>query len=162
MADQTQVNQRTAESPSELPSSLGKDVGGFAHVLLRLVELQSQLFFAEAREARQRSIVPSVLFVTSLILGASCCPIALIAFALSLAQLTSLSIAAAFLIVLAAGLASSLTLLITSSMLIRNSSHLFRRSQEEFLHNYQWFKAAFKSNRTTPRDSTDCSKDLKR
>lgn len=161
MADQTQVNQRSENTPIEPSRSLGGDVGGFAHDLLSLAELQSQLFLAEVREVGQRSVLPSVLLISSLMLGASCFPIALVAFAFGLAQLVSLSMAAAFMIALAVGMLGSLMLLIISWFLGRRRIR-FQRSQEEFLRNYQWIKLAFKGNRIAYRNSTNCSKEPKR
>lgn len=149
MANKTQVSHRK-EKLSEDSGSLRREAGGFAHDLLALVELQSRLFMVEVREVRRQSILPSLLMISGLLLGASCFPIALIAFALCLAQWANLSIATSFLFVLVVGLLSSLLLLFISSMILRKRSHLFRRSQEEFLRNYVWFKSAFKGKGATP------------
>jgi hypothetical protein len=162
MADQAQVDQKHDKAPFDFSGSLGSDVGGFAHDLLMLAELQSRLFIAEAREFRQRSTLPSVLLLTGIVLGVSCFPIAMISLALSLAHLASFSMAAAFMVVLALGALTSLLLLIGSSLLVRKRMRFFRRSQEEFSRNYEWFRSAFTSNRMTRRNPINPSKEPNR
>jgi hypothetical protein len=151
MADQTKVNDENGNEPIERSDSLGENIGGFANDLLVLTELQSQLLIAELRELRQRCILPSMFLIVGLLLGASCVPVALIAFAIGLAQWPSLSLVVAFMIVLAMALTSSLVLLIVSWLLVRKRIS-FQRTQQELSRNYQWIKSAFKNNRTSARN----------
>lgn len=161
MADQTQINHSNKESSFELSGSLGNDVGEVAHDLLQLTELQSQLFLTEIREFGQRSILPSMFLITGVMLGAACFPIALIALAFVLVQLTNLSMAASFLIVLAVGLFGSVVLSIVGWLQMRKRISFLPRSQEEFALNYQWIKSVFFSNRIARSTSTNSSKEPK-
>jgi hypothetical protein len=158
MADQTQmINQRDASTPSS--GSLGAGGGGFTHDLLKLAELQSQLFLAEVREFRQHSILPSLFLVSGLLLGVASFPVALIALALGLAQLAKLSMAFAFLIVFGVGSLGSLTLSCIGWQQARKRMRFFPRSQEEFVSNYRWISSAFHCDRTVGRNSTNTPKE---
>lgn len=161
MADQTQVNQKNEEPCSGSTGSLRGDFLELSQDLLMLAELQTQLFLAECRELRKGSILPSICLIAGVILGASCFPIALIAFALCLAQVGELSIATAFVITLTAGSFTSLLLLLVSSTLILKRGHPFSRSQDEFVQNYHWVKSVFNRNRLDQGNSINRMKERK-
>jgi len=161
MADQAKVNQRNG-SPSEPSGSLSSDVGGFAHDVLTLAELQSQLFLAEVREFGLRSVWPSFVLMSGVMLGAACFPIALVAVAFGLVQYAHLSIANAFLIALVLGLLCSLLLSIIGCLQMRKRMCFLQRSRIEFQHNYEWIKSAFNSSRIAKRTATNTPKEQKR
>jgi membrane protein DedA with SNARE-associated domain len=121
--------------------------------------LQSQLFLAETREIRHHSILPSLLLVSGLLLGAASIPVALIAFALGLAQLTKLSMAITFLIAFGVGSLGSLMLSIIGWRQACKRMQLFPRSREELASNYRWIKSAFGIDQAVPRTSTNSPKE---
>ncbi|MCE2815156.1 MAG: phage holin family protein [Planctomycetaceae bacterium] len=161
MADQTQVNQNHKEPPSEPKGSLHGDFMEVFKDLLILAELQSQLFLVELQQVRKRFILPSICLIAGVMLGASCFPIALIAFALCVAHLGNLSIAASFVVTLTAGSLASMILLFVSSTLVLKQGHLFSRSQGEFVRNYRWLKSVFNRNRFAQRNSINRTKERK-
>jgi hypothetical protein len=160
MVNKTQVIQSN-DASIEAADSLGDNVGGFAHDLLMLAELQAQLLLAEVLEFRQRSILPCLFLVSGLMLGTACFPIALITLALVLAQVANLSMAIAFLIVLGFGSVGSLLLTILGLLQVRKSKQFMPRSQEEFARNYQWMKSAFNKRQMVRRNSPDTQKEPK-
>jgi hypothetical protein len=147
MVQQTKVTDRNGAVGTE-SQGLAKDLGAFANDVLTLTELQSQLLVADAREFGSRATVPSVALIAGLILGMACAPIALVTVALGLVHFLELSHFTALLIVVVAGLISSLLMSIIGWMQIRKRAAVLGRSRDELMRNLHWIKRVIASSRS--------------
>jgi len=139
MADKTLMTPRNALS-TEMSRNLRDDIGGFAHDVLTLAELQSKLFVTEVQEHGRRAAFPTMVLLFGVTLGVACCPIALVAFALMLVQATGLSLASAFSITAISGVILSLLISVIGCILIRSRVSTPSRSREELARNLKWMK----------------------
>jgi hypothetical protein len=139
MADKTLMTPRNALL-TEVSHNLRDDIGGFAHDVLTLAELQSELFVTEVQEHGRRAAFPTLLLLSGVTLGVACCPIALVAFALMLVQATGLSHASAFSITAISGVILSSLISIIGCILIRSRVSTPSRSREELARNLNWMK----------------------
>jgi uncharacterized membrane protein YqjE len=141
MVDQTHMKPRNGLL-KEVSHSLRDDIGGFAHDVLTLTELQSKLFVTEVQEQGRRSVLPTTVLFLGIMVGMACGPIALVAFALMLMQSMELSYASAFAITAIAGATLSSLISITGWKLFRSRVSLPSRSREELARNLKWMKNA--------------------
>jgi len=154
MGHQTKVSE-TNGSPKTPSKGLAGDVGGFAHDVLTLAELQAQLFLADARECGQRVLVPGFVLVCGAVLGLACLPIALAALALLLVQVYEISYAAGFLITVVVGMVTSAVLGVVGWLQLREHATVLKRSQQELVRNLRWIKKVLKRDRITRENSID-------
>jgi uncharacterized membrane protein YqjE len=156
MDHQTKVSGQNG-SPETAPRALARDVGEFAHGVLTLAELQTQLFVADVREFGQRVLVPGLALLSGVALGLACLPIALAALALLLVQVFETSYAAGFLITVLVGAVLSALLCVIGLLQVRKRVAVLGRSQQELVRNLRWIKKVLERSRITRRNSIDNS-----
>lgn len=139
MADKTLMTPRNALL-TEVSHNLRDDIGGFAHDVLTLAELQAELFVTEVQEHGRRAAFPTLVLLFGVTLGVACCPIALVAFALTLVQVSGLSHASAFSITAISGVTLSSLISVIGCILIRSGASTPSRSREELAKNLKWMK----------------------
>lgn len=122
------------------PRTVARSIGGFAHDLLTLSELQAELLKTDTQDCLKRLVVPAatVLFAMVLLLG--CVPIALTALALGLVE-AGLSYWLAFLLSAGIGLAVGLAIGFIGWKLLTRTPVVFERSKVEFSSNFTWVKS---------------------
>ena len=142
MVDQAQVN---GAAPAEAaPHVVVRNTGELLQDLLTLGELQARLLIIDVREGTSRLLWPLVLLVVGAALALGCWPVALIALAMTLVEITTLTTAQAFGVALASGIV--LTALVTGVgwSLLRQQTGLFDRSLSEWQQNVKWTKNAMR------------------
>jgi len=88
--------------------------------------------------------VSVIALVIGIAWGLGCLPIALVALAVALKEITTLSLSASFGIALLVGLGLSALLAIPAIFALRAEVHMFDRSLTEWRRNLQWFKDTLK------------------
>ncbi|NQV26694.1 MAG: hypothetical protein HQ518_20260 [Rhodopirellula sp.] len=96
MGHQTKI-AATNGSLEAAPEALARDVGGFAHDALTLVELQAQLLVNDLQECWRGALIPCLVLFCGIALGLAAFSIALVALALWLIPTIETSYASAFL-----------------------------------------------------------------
>lgn len=144
-------------SPQSAPRTLARDVGGFAHDVLTLAELQAELFAADVRECGERVVVPGFVLLSGLALGFACFPIVLTALALLLIQAFEISYAAGFLAAFVVGAVLSALLCVLGWLRVRRHVALLGRSKLELACNLHWIKKVLERNRVTRINRVDNS-----
>ena len=156
MVQPTTINESNG-APKAASKGLARDVGEFAHDVLTLVELQTQLFVADAQECGRRVLVPGLVLLGGLVLGLTCLPLALAALALLVVQLFEISYAAGFLIAVVVGAVLSALLCTIGFFQVRQSVAVLGRSQQELVRNLRWVKKVLERSRITRRNRIDNS-----
>jgi hypothetical protein len=123
------------------------NVGNLGNDLVTLGELQVELFRLDLQEATRRSIAPLVVAVLGIAFVIGCCPLALFGLSWFLAANTSLSQAAAALIVAGGGLVLAAILFALAYFWLRSSVAVLGRSREEFNRNLRWVKSLLTQGR---------------
>jgi hypothetical protein len=99
-------------------------------------------------------LVPIVSLCLGVALALGCVPIALAALALTLKEITTLSLAACFGIALAVGLFGAVVLTIVAFGVVKGGLKMFDRSLAEWERNRQWIKDTLKRiAQSTPRSA---------
>ena len=131
---------------SEQPATtMTKSVGGFAHDITTLAELQVKLFFADLKEALQHLTWPLVMMLVGAVLAFASLPVVLMGIAYTLIQRAGLAVDVAFLITAAgATFIAAATCLFGWSKMRRSFSSL-ERSRDELARNVSWIKSALKN-----------------
>jgi uncharacterized membrane protein YqjE len=155
MGHQTKISEQNG---SPAPSKgLARDVREFAHDVLTLAELQTQLFVADVQECGQRVLVPGLVLLCGVALGLACFPFALAALALFLIQVFEISYAAGFLIAVVVGAVLSALLCVLGWIQVRKRVTVLRRSQQELVRNLRWIKKVLERSRITRGNGIDNS-----
>lgn len=135
------------------PRTMARHVGGFAHDLVSLTELQAELLKADTQECFQRMTTPLVLLGMAIIGSIGCVPVALTAFAYGLVAAAGLSTWLAFLIAATTGLIlAGLAAAIGWRLLVKSPS-VFERSKDEFNSNLCWVKRVLTTSGERPRST---------
>jgi Putative Actinobacterial Holin-X, holin superfamily III len=145
---QTKVD-RTNDSLEKNSKGLAQNVSVFTHDVFVLVELQAQLLATDIKECRQHALVPGLILLTGMSLGAACFPIVLTALALWLVQRFGLSYPEGF---LAAGVLGAMTSTLLCSvgwLLVRRHLAVLGRSKEALIDNVQRIKKVLERDRVT-------------
>src|SRR6185436_17579146 len=129
MVHQTKLSDQNG-SPRTASKGLARDVGEFAHDVLTLAELQTQLFVADMQECGQRVRVPGLILLSGVALGLACFPIALAALALVVVQVFGTSYVFGFLTTVAVGAALSALLCAIGLYQVRERVTVLGRSQQ--------------------------------
>lgn len=142
MVDQAKVTMNgPGESP---PRAAARNVAELLHDVLTLAELQGQLVALEARNELKKTIWPTAAIVAGAVLALSCLPIALACGALFLDELTQLSTAQSFLVMLVAGLVLAATMILASVWYLRRNIGLLQKSRAEWSMNVRWVRGVLK------------------
>ena len=156
MGHQTKISEQNG-SPMAPSKGLARDVREFAHDVLTLAELQTQLFVADVQECGQRVLVPGLVLLCGVALGLACFPFALAALALFVIQVFEISYAAGFLIAVVVGAVLSALLCFLGWIQVRKRVTVLRRSQQELVRNLRWIKKVLERSRITRGDGIDNS-----
>lgn len=156
MDRQTKINESNG-SPKAISKGLARDVGEFAHDVLTLAELQTQLFVADVQECCQRAFVPGLILLGGVALGLACIPFALAALALWFIEVFELSYAAGFLLAAVVGAVTSALLCVIGWLQVRTHVAVLGRSQQELVRNLHWIKKVFQRSRITRGEGLDDS-----
>lgn len=133
----------TASKSSDSAPGLGKSIGGFAHDMTLLAEMQARLLAVDARDSANRLITPAVLAVLGVAALLGCLPVFLLALA-ALFQALGLSTMLSLLVASAIGLALGGLLLILAWLFLRNALQPFLRSANAFHQNVAWLRSILK------------------
>lgn len=156
MVDQTKVtaSNGTSGSPTK---AVAANSAEFFHDITTLAELQGKLFLADAQQSFNRSVVPLATLITGAVLSLSTLPLALVAIALTLVEMTTLSNAQAFWITVAIGLVLGVLACVIAVWRLRTSLSSFQRSLNEWNLNIRWFRRVLKQlgKRSSIRDEHD-------
>lgn len=139
MAQLLDVDKRNG-SPPTVTGGLRKDVSDLAHDVLTLAELQAQLLFTDVKEGSQNARMPSLLLFFGVIFAVACAPIALVALALFVVEIFTVSYAFGFLIAAVVGAALSGTMCAIGAYRLGNSFKVLNRSRKELECNVRWMK----------------------
>ena len=130
------------------PQSVAHDVGEFAHDVVTLAELQTELLKVDLEDCVKRMILPIVLFSLALVVVLGSIPIALTAFACLLVA-AGLSYGVAFLLTALLGVFCAVGLGFLGWKGVSSMSKSFDRSRSEFSRNLRWVKRMLTSKRRT-------------
>lgn len=139
MVDQATVTPPEQNTESK-PRVMAQTTGELLLDMLTLAELQAKLLVLDVKQARQVMMPMAIWFVAGTVLLASCLPILLVTIALLLAEITSLSLAQAFLVSLLLGAGVGSGCLLWARRCLHHHSPTFQRSQSEWRANASWCK----------------------
>ncbi|TWU14511.1 hypothetical protein CA54_33780 [Symmachiella macrocystis] len=125
------------------PRSVARNVGQFAHDVVSLAELQTELLKVDAEDYLKRAAKPLIAWTVTVVVALGCVPVALATLALGLVQ-AGLQTWLAFLIATVTGLIIASVSGIVGWLWMSKSFDAFRRSRQEFRSNLTWIKVALK------------------
>jgi hypothetical protein len=147
MSGQTTMNGSQAPVEETAARAVARNTGEFLHDLVTLGELQLQLLTIEGQERLRVLLWPALTLVAGLVVGGATLPVALIALALTLTEVTSLSQAQS------AGIAAGVGLVLAALFvgfgwwaLKSPSGNAFERSGREWRQNLRWIKDALQKS----------------
>jgi len=123
---------------------MARSTGEFLHDVTTLAELQGKLLWVDCQNGLRKLLIPIVTLVVGLVVAIGCVPIALAALALTIAELTELTIAASLGISLAVGLVLAAILSVGAYFWLRNGFSFLERSYYEWTRNVAWAKDMMK------------------
>ncbi len=143
MVDQTKVTGSNGASSSPT-KAVAANTAEFLHDVTTLAELQGRLVLADARQSLKRSVLPLLTLLTGVFLCLSTLPLALVAIALTLIEMTTLTNAQSFWITVAIGMVVGVIAGVIAVLRLRNSLTYFQRSLNEWNMNIRWFRRVLK------------------
>lgn len=147
MSGQTTVNGAKAPVEETAAHAVARNTGEFLHDLVTLGELQLQLLYIEGQEKLRSLLWPVMTLVAGVVVGVATLPVALIAIALTLTEVTTLSPAQSAGIAVGVGLLiAALFVAIGFSALKAPSGNAFERSGREWRQNLRWIKEALQKS----------------
>jgi hypothetical protein len=147
MVDQAQVRaeDKGSNGRGELPPrAVARSTGEFLHDVTTLAELQGKLLLVDCQNGLRKLLVPIVTLVVGLVVAIGCVPIALAALALTIVEMTELSIAASLGISLLVGLILAAALTVGAYFWLRSGLSFLDRSYYEWTRNVAWAKDMMK------------------
>jgi len=153
MSGQTTLNGPQGPVEETAAHSVARNTGEFLQDLVTLGELQLQLLMIEGQAKLQSLIWPVVVLVAGVIFGCATLPGALIALALTLTEVTSLSPGQSAWIAVGVGLLLAALLAGIGWWALKSpSGNAFERSAKEWKQNLRWIKDSLQKsvrNRST-------------
>jgi hypothetical protein len=153
MVDQTQVDRDASQEGNghagngySAGRAARRNLAGLAHDVTTMAELQVRLTLLDAQQASRRAIYWLAVAIVGGLIVLSCFPVAMIGIAALLVQTTGLSPAAAHLLTGGVFAVLGVLALFIAGRQILRSLAVFRRSQNEFISNLEWFKGVLKSH----------------
>lgn len=132
----------TNREESQTPG-LGKSIGGFAHDITLLAEMQAKLLAVDARDSASRLITPAVLALLGVAAMLGCLPVLLLAFATAFQAMGASAMVSLF-IAAGIGLALGSIFLISAWFFVRSALNPFARSSEALQQNVAWLRSILK------------------
>lgn len=147
MSGQTTINGPQAPVGETAAHAVARNTGEFLHDLVTLSELQLQLLYIDGQEKVQSLLWPAMTLAVGLIVGCATLPVALIALAMTLTEVTSFSPAQS------AGIATGVGLLLAALLVALGwwalqspRGNAFERSTKEWRQNLRWIKDALQKS----------------
>lgn len=137
-------HQTSMNSNDGAARGMASGAGAFAYDLTTLAELQTRLFFADAKDCLSRSVLAIVLIVLAGALALASLPVALLGVGYWIQDLTGWPEVAAFALAAGAGLLLAALMLLVAWLKLRSGLRVFRRSGKEFSDNVEWLKHTLK------------------
>lgn len=149
MADQATVRNVGGNGASSRPAeAFQHSMADFAHDVLTLGELQTQLFLMDAKATGRGILLPTLLAGAGLVLFLGAVPVLLFGIAYILVDQAGFSEWSAFLLTFLAAVVVTAGLLLAAWALYRRSTWPLRRSQDEFTRNVRWVLDVLKRKRS--------------
>jgi len=147
MSGQTTMNGSHAPVEETAAHSVARNTGEFLQDLVTLGELQLQLLLIEGQEKLRGLLWPALILVAGLVVGCATLPVALIALALTLTEVTTLSPAQSAGIAVGVGLVLAALFLGIGWWALRSpTGNAFERSGREWRQNLRWIKDALQKS----------------
>ena len=124
-------------------------MGGLAHDLFILTELQFQLLAKDLHDGSRRMLVTGLVSFLGVVIGLACVPIGLVSLALFISDHFETSYALGFLFAAITGGIMSGSLGVIGWLMFRGSSVILKRSNLELLRNLRWIKNVLERDRDT-------------
>jgi len=149
MVDQAQIGSAKGHNgkngDTELPPrAVARSTAELFHDMATLAELQGKLALVDLREGIGKLLMPAGLAILGAGIGLGCVPIGLMALALTLEKLTTLSPPVCFAIAFGVGVLIAALLIIPALATLKTGVKIFDRSLEEWRRNRQWAKETLK------------------
>jgi len=147
MSGQTTMNGAQAPVGETAAHAVARNTGEFLHDLVTLGELQLQLLSIEGQEKLRSLLWPTMTLIAGAVVGCATLPVALIALALTLTEVTTLSPAQS------AGIAAGVGFVLAALFvgigwwaLKSPTGNAFERSGREWRQNLRWIKDALQKS----------------
>lgn len=149
MADQKTVNQTfgngRANDDDNAAEELGGNIADFTHDVASLVELQSELFTIDLRDATDISLLPLCIGVSGFLLLLAAFPVLLIGLAYLMVAAWDVTPALAFFATGAGAILISAGIVWLVWIRVCKALAQFNRSQAELKRNFAWIKRRLRS-----------------
>jgi hypothetical protein len=133
--------------PDDATVAMAGDLGDLGSDFVALLELQTELFAIDAREAASRAVLPGAMTIVAIALVVGACPLAMLGVAWWLASSTDLSAAAAAILVAVLGLLAAGLLGWGALRGLRRCAEAMKDSVVECRRNMSWLKSLLKRDR---------------
>jgi len=151
MVDQTTMSCDPPRDETGPQPSISAGVNELARDVVTLLELQTRLLAAEAKDSLRKMVVPAGLAVLAIAVILGCLPVVFMGLAFLLVEFAQWSHSAAFLLVAVLGLVVAGALLAATWMLLRGSLLSFDRFRVELAENLRSIKSAWQGARRSER-----------
>lgn len=135
------------KQPDDATAAIASDLGDLGSNFISLVELQTELFVLDAREAASRAVGPGAMTVLAIAFVLGACPLALLGLAWALAAWTPLSAAAAAILVAVIAFVAAGILGWAAVRGFRRCATAMKGSVAECRRNLRWLKTLLKRER---------------
>ena len=136
------INQAQTKRPA---AAMTRSVGGFAHDITTLAELQVQLFRADLKEVFQQLTWPLVMMLAGVVLAFASLPVVLLGIAYTLIQRAGTEPDIALLVTAAGAVVIAATASLFGWFKLRRSFSSLERSRDELARNVSWIKSVLKN-----------------
>jgi hypothetical protein len=133
---------RLPETTTTRPRTVTHHLAAFFRDLVRLGELQSQLFVVDLQDCRTQVFSSLALLAAGVVVALCCVPVALFGLAWLLAENTPLTIGQSCLVSALSGALLAVAAIAGGRVLWRRSANPLSRSRAELAQNVAWVKTA--------------------
>lgn len=133
------------------PRYVARNLAELSHDVLTLADLQSRLFWADARSLVSDLVYPGILLVVGVVVVLGCVPFALATIAVAVDEATRLTLSQAMAFTLAGGLVLGAVVALVAVRWLRRGLHPFERSLAECELNLKWVKKILQDQAATSR-----------
>jgi len=147
MSGQTTIKGPQAPVEETAAHSVARNTGEFLHDLVTLSELQLQLVYIDGQEKVRTLVWPAMTLALGVIVGCATLPVALIALAMTLTEVTSFSPAQSAGIAMGVGFVLAALLVGIGWFALKSPrGNAFERSAKEWRQNLRWIKDALQKS----------------